>query len=321
LLSLEKAVDQDIRERITRTLAPYLSLHNFQVSVAARLNADKKQTSETIFDPDSRVERSVRTIKQHQTSSNAAAQKTAGADANLPKNNPDSETKQSSDDSQKNEQVTNYEVSSKSITTTSAGFTVEALSVAVLVNRAALTASLGANATAEALDKQVADIQQIVSSAAGLRSDRGDSLKISVVDFVDAGKELEPVAGPSILESLLNHVGSLFNAGAVVAVAFMLIMFGVRPVVRTLMQAPAMAEHAPALAGGETVIALEHREGAVATASPLLIDEKPDDDNFLDTVLARRDRTPQRHLLTLVDFDDAQAAAVLKQWMRKGASA
>ena len=38
-------------------------------------NADKKQTSETIYDPDSRVERSVRVIKQRQVSSNAAAQK------------------------------------------------------------------------------------------------------------------------------------------------------------------------------------------------------------------------------------------------------
>ena len=40
--------------QITRTLAPYLSPRNFQVSVAARLNADKTQTNETVYDPESR---------------------------------------------------------------------------------------------------------------------------------------------------------------------------------------------------------------------------------------------------------------------------
>ncbi len=85
LLGLEKDVSQEIREKITTTLAPYLSLHNFQVSVAARLNADKTQTNETIYNPDSRAERSVRVVKEKQNSQNAAGQPPAGVDANLPK--------------------------------------------------------------------------------------------------------------------------------------------------------------------------------------------------------------------------------------------
>jgi flagellar M-ring protein FliF len=41
LLTLEKDVAREIRETVTKTWAPYLSLPNFEVSVAARLNADK----------------------------------------------------------------------------------------------------------------------------------------------------------------------------------------------------------------------------------------------------------------------------------------
>ena len=52
LLALEKEVSQEIRDNVTRTLTPYLSARNFQISVAARLNADKTQTSETIYNPD-----------------------------------------------------------------------------------------------------------------------------------------------------------------------------------------------------------------------------------------------------------------------------
>ena len=62
---------------------------------------------------------------------------------------------------------------------------VEGLSVAVLVNRAALAASLGDKATPDAMDKQVKEIEQLVATAAGLRKERGDTIKVAVVDFAD----------------------------------------------------------------------------------------------------------------------------------------
>ncbi len=136
LLALEKEVSQQIRENVSRTLTPYLSAQNFQISVAARLNADKTQTNETIYNPDSRVERSVRVTKEQQSSQNAAGEQPAGVEANLPKpKTTGGELKQSNDQTQKREELTNYEVSSKSIQTTSAGFVVQNLSVAVLINR------------------------------------------------------------------------------------------------------------------------------------------------------------------------------------------
>ncbi len=189
LLSLEKEVSQEIREGVARTLTPYLSARNFQISVAARLNADRTQTSETIYNPDSRVERSVRVTKEQQSSQNAAGTQAAGVEANLPKQTgAGPESKQSNDQTQKREELTNYEVSSKSIQTTSAGFLIQNLSVAVLINRAALTSSLGDKAGPEAVAAQIKEIEQLVASAAGLDKQRGDVIKISVVDFV----ELEP---------------------------------------------------------------------------------------------------------------------------------
>ena len=87
LLALEKEVSQEIRDGVARTLTPYLSARNFQISVEARLNADKTQTSETIYNPDQRVERSVKVTKEQQSSQNAAGSQPAGVEANLPKAN------------------------------------------------------------------------------------------------------------------------------------------------------------------------------------------------------------------------------------------
>ncbi len=329
LLGLEKSVAASIRQNVMMTLAPYLNLRNFQVSVAARLDADKVQTSETVFNPDQRVERSVRTVKEVTNSQNNAGSQPAGVQTNLPKNNSSSsDNKQSSDQADKKEELTNYEISSKQTTTTSAGFSIKRLSVALLINRSAITASLGDHATPDALDSQIKEIEQLVSSAAGLRKDRGDDIKIAVVDFVDAGKDLEPVTGPSYLEILERQTGTLISAGAVVLVAAMLIWFGLRPLGKTLLAPPlsgALSEAGGAGATGASALAglpdgfAAAPMGALGEAPRLL--ESEEDSEVLAALSERRDRGPQHQLQKLVDFDEEHAATILRQWIREGASA
>ncbi len=316
LLALEKEVSQGIREGVARTLTPYLSARNFQISVAARLNADKTQTSETIYNPDQRVERSVRVTKEQQSSQNAAGTQAAGVAANLPRTNgAGSEQKQSNDQTQKREELTNYEVSSKSIQTTSAGFAIQNLSVAVLINRAALAASLGDKASPEAVAAQIKEIEQLVSSAAGLDKQRGDVVKISVVDFVDSANDLEPAAGPSLVEVVARQTGSIANAGALVLVAAMLVWFGLRPGLRMLL--------APAASSGGTALAASAEAGpalGVAASRNFLIEADPERDEFLETLLAQRDKGPERKLIKLIEFDENQAVTIIKQWIRQGAN-
>ncbi len=322
LLGLERNVARDVRDSVNMTLAPYLSMKNFQVSVAARLNADKVQTNETVYNPDQKAERSVRVVKEKQNSQNNAGTTPAGVQANLPKTqNSASDTKQSTDATDKKEELTNYEISSKQVTTTSEGFVIKGLSVAVLINRSALQASLGDKATPDAIDKQVKEIEQLVVSAAGLQKDRGDEVKISVVDFVDAGRDLEPVAPPSYLEVLERQTGTIVSAGAVVLVAAMLIWFGIRPIAKSLALPP--PAETPAIESAE----VGEMQTAFATApmgedaeSNLLIKSEDSADQFIEALLERRDKGPQRQLQKLVDFDEEHAAAVLRQWIREGAT-
>jgi flagellar M-ring protein FliF len=313
LLSLEKEVSQEIREGVEHTLTPYLSSRNFQISVAARLNADKTQTNETIYNPDSRVERSVRVTKEQQSSQNAAGTQAAGVEANLPKQNGSgAESKQSNDQTQKREELTNYEVSSKSIQTTSAGFLIQNLSVAVLINRSALTVSLGDKAGPEAVGAQVKEIEQLVASAAGLDKQRGDVVKVSVVDFVDSSRDLEPAPGPTILEILARQTGSIVNAGAVVLVAAMVVWFGMRPGLKMLLASATAANGAST----DATRAL----GAPDAGQNFLIESDDGRDAFLEALLARRDNGPERKLQKLVEFDENHAATILKQWIRQGAN-
>ena len=280
----------------------------------------------------------MRVVKEKQNSQNAAGQPAAGVAANLPASKPQTtDSKQSSDATDKKEELTNYEVSSKQITTTSAGFVIDGLSVAVLINKASLTASLGDKPAPDALAKQVQEIEQLVTTAAGLRKDRGDLVKIAVVDFAaDSGRDLAPVEPPSLLETLARQAGSFVSAGAMVLVVLLLLWFGVRPATRMLLAPPADA--APAFAGlselPAPLQALDGPGGPGGSGGPaialgalggseqnFLIDANDERDDFLKELVARKDKSPQRHLQKLVDFDEEVAAAILKQWIREGANA
>ncbi len=315
MLTLEKSLTQEIQNNIRKTLAPYLSLRNFQISVAARLNTDKKETTQTIFDPESRVERSVRVIKETQSSQNTSSQTPTSAERNIPQSSgANGSGKQANEENLKKEELTNYELSSKTISTKSAGFEVENLSVAVLVNKAGVAATLGDKANPETIAARMAEIEQLVSTAAGLRKDRGDTIKVAAVEFIDSGRELEPIPSPSIVEALMRQSGAIISAAAALGVAFLLIWFGLRPATRALLELP-MAGGAPALAqpgGGAVAMALRGEEPV------LLADVGHAAPNLADEAVAKRVNAPQQRLEQMVEADEDQAVAILKQWIRHG---
>ena len=321
MLSLEKTFSKEIQDNISRTLAPFFGFNNFQISVATRINTDKKQTNETVYDPDSRVERSVRVVRSNETSQNSTNQSPTTVTQNLPPDHTESDNgKQSNEENQKREETTNYEVSSKTIQTISGGFEVEHISVAVLVNRASLIASLGGTATPEAVDKQLADLEQIVASAAGASPSRGDMIKISAVDFVESGRNLAPVPPPTWQEILLRQSGIAINAGVILVVALLMIWFGVRPAVRALAGPPAIS--APETAGylGADSVMLPDPVLPMPDALPAF-PAFASEPNLIEDLADGSKRAPVKRLEQIVEFDEQQAVNILKLWMRQRSTA
>ncbi|MYZ46971.1 flagellar M-ring protein FliF [Rhizobiales bacterium L72] len=319
LVGLETKLGESIRDRIRTTLAPYLGLENFQVSVAARLNTDKRQISETVYDPDSRVERSVRVIRENQTSQNATSKPPTTVEQNIPNEQVGSEAAdRSNEENDRREEVTNFEVSSKSTTTTSDGYVLDRLTVAVLVNRPRLLASLGESPSQDAIDAQMREIHDIVASASGYKADRGDDIKVSLVEFLGDEGKLDPVPAPGLSEILLRQSGTLINAGTILVIALLVIWFGLRPAASVLLQ-----RFEPAVPGGASV--------AVAAVEPQLPSGTDDgigapalpaaEVSLIEDLTSKMTRTPQKRLEQMIQFDEEHAAAILKQWIHEGARA
>ena len=326
-LTLENAVSKQVEESIRRTLTPFLGLKNFRVSVATRLNTDKRQTKQTIYNPDSRVERSVKVTKQTQTSQNSTNQTPTSVTENVPAQaSSGNNGKQSSDESQKRDELTNYEISSKTITTVSGGFSVENISVAVLINRQSLIAALGGHATPAAIDKEMSDLQQLVASAAGIDKARGDTTKLSAVEFADSGAVLEPVPGPSFKEVMLHQTRTIINGVIVLVVVSLLIWFAVRP---TLRMAFGNGSGSGSGSGSELPI---FAQAPMLTADGFEMPEPMtvplvegltnfpgmgNEPNLIGDLTDSAKRTPLKRLEQIVEFDEEQAAAIMKLWMRQ----
>lgn len=310
LRQLERSLAAEIQDNIRKVLAPHLNLKNFQVSVAAALNGDRRQTDETIYNPESKVERSVRIVKESQSAQNSNQAQAMSVERNLPQDKgkaPDS--KQTNEENQKREELTNFELSSKHVTTTSGGYAVERLSVALLVNKASLAGKDDKAAAAE-----LGELEQIAVSAAGLRKDRGDTIKISAVDFVDLEKEIPAAAAPGLMEIGAQHIGTLISALAAVVVAALLLVLGLRPLARALSQPMALAPAAPP--------AISVQSEPQASALPSFEPAPPPqlaastDVEFEQAPRPPR-RTVQKKLEKIIDIDEQLAATILSQWIKQ----
>jgi flagellar M-ring protein FliF len=310
MAGLQKLVSRGIQENVRRALVPYLGLDNFEVSVAAQLSTDKRQTSETMFDPESRAERSTKTVREKETAQNSDRQTPTTVQQNLPEQQVNANGgRTSNDDKQRREDVTNYELSSKTATTTSDGFVVNRLSIALLVNRPRLTAVLGNKASADEMDAKVAEITQLAATAAGLDRKRGDQIQVSAVDFLEGARDMAPVPSLSLTEILSRQIGNFISAGTILTLAVLLIWFGLRPAMDAILYRPTATEIAETEAQAAPDAAAEAAAHAaqVAAAEP----------NLVEDLTSKVQRAPQKRLEQIIALNEGQAVAVLKQWMQQ----
>ncbi|MDE2579171.1 MAG: flagellar M-ring protein FliF [Hyphomicrobiales bacterium] len=298
-MALENSISNALSDNIRRALTPIVGLRNMNVSVAVRLNTDKRQTNETIYNPDARVERSVRVVKESQTSQNAQSQAASSVDRNIPGDKRAQDSGRASEENQKREELTNYEISTKTIQTTSGGYSIDRISAAVVIDQASLA---GADAAPGAADKKLAELSDLAASAAGIVKERGDTIKLTAAKFADEARDMDAVSSPGFVQMLTRQTGAIINALAALGVAALFAAFGLRPLARSFADAapPALppAQEAPMMAD--------------------TFDAGPMGDLALGPMSESPREATQRRLQQTIDSDEEHAAAVLKRWIREG---
>ncbi len=315
-LGFERNVELQIEDNIRRALAPYLGSENFRASVKADLNTDMRQSEETIFDPDSRVERSIQVVRSNESSNQQSAGTPASVDQNLPETEaPSTAGPQSSEQNERKEETTNYEMNSKRVSTTSSGYTVNRVSIAVVVNRERLVEILGPEASQQQIDQRIAEIQLLAASAAGVDEARGDRLNVSAVEFMSF--EPDATLGGGVLEAVGSHTGTMINAAAFVVVALLLAFFGLRPMVNALKPATAL----PATPSFDEVQrSLPGPDGAESDGTYVPALPGSGGPTALDELRQKLRPAPQERLARMVDLNEERTAQILRKWVAQEAA-
>ena len=322
-LGIVQNVQSEVESNIDKALAPFLGMDNFRSSVTAQLNTDSQQVQETTFDPDSKVERSVRTVKEAQKSQQSQPDTAATVEQNIPQAAPKSggNSPTTNDQSDKREEQTNYEINSKTTATTRNSYKIEKLSVAVVVNKGRIAQMVGEGADQAKVDAYIAEMQKIVATAAGVDPARGDIVTVNAMNFLDSQLLEDTSSSFSITDMLSRNMAGIINSLAFVAVAVLIIWMGFRPLIRSLGGANGGVA-LPEAAG------LELPDFAPAVGGPgaALMDGFGSDFGFdsTDDLLTMGDDAgtfnrrvkegPERRLSRMVEISEERAAKILRKW-------
>lgn len=322
-VELERTLARQTQDNIRRTLVPYLGMDNFEVSASVRVNVDKRQTSETNFDPDKRVERSVRVVKEAQSAQEASNRTAVTAEQNVPSEaGSTSGTDQNKRAQDRKEETTNYEIGTKSTSVTSEGYRIENLSVAVVINKKQIAETLGKEPTDDELSKQISEIERLTRSAAGIDEQRGDKFTISAVNFAPNGGMAEADTGGGLTSLLFGLAGTLVKSLTILAVCAMVVWAGFKPLTRALLSTPANTESVLAIGAAE-------EPGFKPTASLEMPDMNsafsnsfdnpfgsPEPAGMEDPYRSRALPDPKRRLEEIFFADEERSTAVIRDWVR-----
>ena len=187
-----------------------------------------------------------------------------------------------------------------------------------------IAAMVGEPADQAKIDAYLAEMQTIVSSAAGLNTERGDIVTLTAMEFLNDQLLENAVPGPGIMETLTRNLGSIINALAFVAVAFLVVWFGFRPVARSLNG----TADGTALESDAAGLELPDFSPATGVGGPgaALMDGFGADFGFdsTDDLLSAGDEDgafnrrvkegPERRLARMVEISEERAAKILRKW-------
>ena len=325
-LSIVQLVQGEVETNIEKALSPFLGIENFRASVNARVNTDSQQIQETVYDPESRVERSIRVTRENQKSNQSTSATPATVEQNIPDQGPGATGAggpESSELAERKEEQTNFEINSKTVSTVRNSYTIEGLSIAVVVNKARIDAMLGGTPTPEETAAYLTELEEVVSSSSGINVERGDRATVTVMDFLASEILTADAARPGFVDILKTQLGTIINAFAFITVAALLVMFGFRPLLRGSAGASEQAEldmpdelelpdFSPAAMGGGNSMPMEgfgadFGFGEEDAESDL---ELEDSGSFNRRVK----EGPERRLARMVEINEERAAKILRSW-------
>ena len=302
---------QEIKANVERLLAARVGAGNAVVEVTVDVVTDTEAITERIFDPQSRV--AISTDTESRSGSDTQPGGNVTVASNLPAGAAGDGADGKSENNETRERV-NFEVSETTREVVKAPGMVRKISVAVLVDDQEVTAADGTVTMTPRPEEELAVLRELVASAVGLDTARGDVLTLKSLAF-----QTLPPPGAMTEASMLGAFGpvnlmTLIQTAVLAMVALVLGLFVVRPMLTTA------ARRVPALPAPDAVLALPgYAQGETSSRALTGVIEDANDprDIAMLTADATQGLDPATRLRRLIEVRQAESVEILRGWMER----
>jgi flagellar M-ring protein FliF len=231
----QSAHERKFRTQVEEIVARVVGNGRARVQVAVELDTNRIESRSESFDPESRVVRSAQTRTENQVSGEPQGSVSVGNE--LPGANQGGNAS-SREATNKNEEITNYEISRTTRTEVVEGGRLKRLSVAVLIDGIYVRSANGEMQYQPRPQEELDRINALVRTSVGLNRERGDQLEIVNLRFADAPTQAD-IKEQSFMSSLFTFTKEDMLHGVellVLAVLTLIVLFTVvKPMVRTIL--------------------------------------------------------------------------------------
>lgn len=222
-LSYESRLTEKIEDQVSRIVGH----GNVRATVTAEINFDRVSTSEELYDPETQVVRSSQITEENNTEREPISDDVSVAN-NLPGVGGDLlADNQPSLQSNRLEEITNFEISRTTRSIVREGGDIQHLSVGVLVDGRYVTNAEGVKEYQARPQEELDQIEALVRSAAGLSDDRGDVIEVVNLQFAEVDTD-EEVTDERLLfgfeKSDLLDVAEIFTVAIMIILVVMLVL-------------------------------------------------------------------------------------------------
>jgi len=233
--SRKNETEQRIAKTVRALVEGVVGPGKARVNVTADLDLAQVTTQQETFDPDGQVIRSEQTVEENAKDSQPDGNGTTSVSANIPGGQGDFQNGANGSTSGRTESTTNYEISKTTRTEVKGPGAIKRLSVAVAVDGVTATGAGGKpGAYTPRSAEEMQRIEQLVRTAVGFDTDRGDQVTVVNVRFptLDAGAGGGVTAANPLMGFDKNDIMRAGELGVLAIVAILMLFFILRPLVK-----------------------------------------------------------------------------------------
>jgi len=214
--------EQQLIRKVEDQVARVVGFGNVRATVTAEMSFDRVSTNEELFDPESQVVRSSQVTEENNLE-REPQDRDVSVENNLPGIGGDllADGQEPSLESNRLEEVTNFEISRTVRSTVREVGEIRRLNVAVLVDGRYTTDEEGNETYAPRSEQEMEQIRALIRTAVGLDEMRGDSLEVVNMQFADIDTD-EDILDESLLFGF--EKSDLLDTAEILTIAIMIVL-------------------------------------------------------------------------------------------------